>query len=97
MSDRILLDPTTYNAKVQYYCNVKSWTGSCTTTSLGKLTSFPSCHGKYLMYIDTVQIPATKWQQNKFNNANIQGSEITLTASTVAATRTVENWHSDVR
>ena len=49
------------------------------------------------MYIDTVQIPATKWQQNKFNNANIQGSEITLTASTVAATRTVENWHSDVR
>jgi hypothetical protein len=40
--------------------------------------------------MDTVQIPATKWQQKKFNNATIQGSEIKLVASSVAATRTMK-------
>jgi len=56
---------------IGYYCNVESWTGSCTTQSLGKLTLFTRYHGKYLMYMDTVQIPATKWQQYRFNNATI--------------------------
>jgi hypothetical protein len=40
--------------------------------------------------MDTVQKPATKWQQNKFNNAKIQGYEIKLAASSVAATRTMK-------
>jgi hypothetical protein len=40
--------------------------------------------------MDTVRIPATNWQQNKFNNAKIQGSEIKLAASSVAATRTMK-------
>jgi hypothetical protein len=40
--------------------------------------------------MDTIQTPAAKWQQNKFNNATIQGSEIKIAASSVAATRTMK-------
>jgi len=40
--------------------------------------------------MDTVRIPATKWQQNKFKNAKIQGSENKLAASSVAATKTMK-------
>lgn len=77
---------------IGYYCNVESWMGSCTTQSLGKLILFTRYHGKYeyLMYMDTVQIPATKWQQYRFNNATIQGSEIKPAASSFAATRTTK-------
>ena len=42
------------------------------------------------MYMDTVRIPATKWQQNKLKNAKIQGSEIKLAASSVAANKTMK-------
>jgi hypothetical protein len=76
---------------VGHYCNVESWTGSCTVKSLGKLTLFSRYHEKYLMYMDTVHIPATKWQHNtcKFNNVTIQGPETTLAASSITANRTM--------